>query len=105
MVTVVPRGKCTRISACIRGAISAYIACSSVSVGIRLQQPRAAEKRPGDKPEKIIELARCYCYVTPVCSRLSDVSLPTRGYCSLNIVVIQLAAGVSAVIHVESVSG
>ena len=33
-----------------RGAISAYIACPSVSLGIPLQQPRVAERRPADKP-------------------------------------------------------
>ena len=57
-----------------RGAISTYISCSFVSVGIRLQQPRAAERRPGDKPAKIVELARCYCYIAPVCFRISNAS-------------------------------
>ena len=35
-----------------RGAISAYVACPSVSIGIQLQHLRAAERRPGDKSEK-----------------------------------------------------
>ena len=88
-----------------RGEISAYIACPSVSVGIRLQQPRAAERRRGDKPEKIVELARCHCYIAPVCFRITNASFPTRGYCSLNIVVMRLATSVSAVTHVEGISG
>ena len=89
-----------------RGAVSAYIACPSVSAGIRLQQPRAAERRPGgDKPEKIIKLARCYCYMAPVGFRITNASFSTCGYCSLNIIVMRLATGVWAVTHVESISG
>ena len=45
-----------------QGAISAYIECPSVSVGIPLQQPRVAERRPGDKPEKAVELAVLFPY-------------------------------------------
>ena len=69
-----------------RGAILAYISCPSVSVGIRLQQPRGAERRPGNTPEKNVELARCYCYIAPVCFRITNASFPTHGYCNLNIV-------------------
>ena len=53
-------------------------------VWVRLQQPRAPERRPGDKPEKNIELARCYCYIAPVCFRITNASFPARGYCSLH---------------------
>ena len=88
-----------------RGDISAYIACPSVSVGTRLQQPRAAEERPGDKPGKIVELARCYSYIAPVCFRITNASFTTRWYCGLNIVVMRLATGVSAVTYVEGISG
>ena len=88
-----------------RGAISAYIACPSVTVGIRLQQPRAADRRPRDQPEQIVELARCYCYIAPVCFRITNASFPTRGYCSLNIFVMRLATGVSAVTYVGGISG
>ena len=88
-----------------RGAISAYITCPSVSVGIRLSRPREAERRPGDKPEKTLELARCYCDTAPVCFRITNASFPTRGCCSLNIDVMRLATGVSAVTHVEGISG
>ena len=88
-----------------RGAISTYIACPSVSVGIRLQHLRAAERRPGDKPGKIVELSRCCCYIAPVCFRITNASFPTRGYCSRNIVVMRLATGVSAVTYVEGISG
>ena len=88
-----------------RGAVLAYITCPSDSVGMRLQQPRAAGRRHGDKPEKNVELARCYCYIAPVCFRITSASFPTRGYCSLNIVVMRLATGVSAVTYVEGISG
>ena len=87
-----------------RGAISAYIACQYVSVGTRLQQPRAAERRPGDKPENIVELARCYCYIAPVCFRIINASFHTRGYCSLNRVFMRLATGMSAVTYGEGIS-
>ena len=88
-----------------RGESSAYIACPSDSVGIRLQQPRAAERRSGDKPGNIAEIARCYWYIAPVCIRITNCSFPTCGCCSLNMVVMRLGTGVSAVTFVEGISG
>ena len=102
MVTVVPWGKCRRRSACNRWAISAYITRPSVSVYNSREQLRDHLRT---HPKNPVELARCYCCIAPVCSRIADVSLPTRGYCSLNIVVMRLATGVSAVTHVEGISG
>ena len=88
-----------------RGEIMAYTAGPSVSVSIWLQQPRAAEIRPRDKPEEIVDLARCFCYIAPVSFRMTNASFPTRGYCSLNMVVMRLATGVSAATYLEGMYG
>ena len=54
-----------------RGENSAYTAGPSVSVGIRLQQSRAAEIRPGDEPEEnvargVFVISRWFLSVSPM---------------------------------------
>ena len=99
-------GALGKVQVCIgedRGEIPGYLACQFVTVGTRLQQPRAAERRPGANPEKNIKLGRSHCCIAPICFRITDGSFFYARV--LNIVVMWLATGVSAVTHVEGISG